>query len=116
MFVQVVTIRCQKGLEEQLLNNGKKNLISYYQYAGCVEVDFLEPNTGHPPFTYELISIWENEETLNTMKNSLSYRELLNSITPIVYLLTEVVYSKNQSKYEDANVSFIEVSTTRNAI
>ncbi|WP_332633484.1 hypothetical protein [Halalkalibacter flavus] len=112
MFVQVVTLRCQKGLEEQLLNNGKKNLISYYQYAGCVKVDFLEPNTGHSPFNYELISIWENEETLNRMKNSLSYRELLNSITPIVYLLTEVVYGKNQSKYEDANVSFIEVSKT----
>ncbi|MCR8845299.1 antibiotic biosynthesis monooxygenase [Paenibacillus sp. SC116] len=90
MFVRVVTFKSKAGKEERVRKLGRETLVPINQEAGSVHVYFLEPHADNDLFG--VVSIWREQETLETMKNSEQYRELIQELAPLVESLIDTVY------------------------
>jgi quinol monooxygenase YgiN len=93
MIIRVVNMKCVTGMEEGLKQLGREVLVPVNKEAGCVEVYFLEPSIeDHNPF-FGVVSVWEDKDRLNNMKNSERYRALLQDLAPFIESLTDNVYT-----------------------
>ncbi|WP_411682412.1 hypothetical protein [Clostridium thailandense] len=92
MIVRVVNIKCVIGMEEKLKLLGRENLVPINKDAGCIEAYFLEPSIEDENSFFGVISVWEDKDVLNYMKNSEKYRSLLEELAPLVESVTDNVY------------------------
>ncbi|MED1785284.1 hypothetical protein P4V43_26020 [Brevibacillus fortis] len=92
MFVRVVTLRSKAGMEEQLQQMGRHVLVPVNKDAGCVEVYFMEPSLETDNIFFGVVSVWRDKETLETMKNSERYRNLLQDMGPLIESVTDQLY------------------------
>ncbi|UHA72008.1 antibiotic biosynthesis monooxygenase [Paenibacillus sp. 481] len=90
MFVRVVHFKSKAGMEEQLRKIGRDVLVPINKDAGCEQVHFLEPTADNHSFG--VISIWDNKEQLDAMKNSERYRALIQDLTPLIESITDQLY------------------------
>lgn len=92
MIARVVNMKCITGMEDKLRLMCLENLVPINNEAGCIEVYFLQPNIEDDNPLFGVISIWENKNVLNNMKNSEKYHSLLKTLTPLVELVTDSVF------------------------
>jgi quinol monooxygenase YgiN len=92
MIARVVNMKCITGMEDKLRLMCLENLVPINKEAGCIEVYFLEPNIEDDNPFFGVISIWENKNVLNNMKNSEKYHSLLQNLNPLVESVTDSVF------------------------
>ena len=95
MIVRVVNIKCLTGKEEELKRIGRETLVPINKEAGCVEVYFLEPAIEDEAPLFGVVSVWKDKDVLISMKNSETYRSLLQQLAPLVESMTDKVYVTN---------------------
>lgn len=92
MIARVVNMKCITGMEDKLRLICLENLVPINKEAGCMKVYFLEPNIEDDNPLFGVISIWENKNVLNNMKNSEKYHSLLQNLNPLVESVTDSVF------------------------
>ncbi|OOM06387.1 hypothetical protein [Clostridium saccharobutylicum] len=92
MIARVVNTKCITVMEDKSRLICLENLVPINKEAGCMKVYFLEPNIEDDNPLFGVISIWENKNVLNNMKNSEKYHSLLQNLTPLVESVTDSVF------------------------
>lgn len=92
MIVRVVKIKCISGMEDQLSQMGRTQLVTINREAGCKEVYFGEPIDGDNQSNFGVISIWRDKEVLNALKINDKYRKLQNDMSAFIESVIEEVY------------------------
>ncbi|MGC6173608.1 antibiotic biosynthesis monooxygenase family protein [Lacrimispora sp. 38-1] len=93
MIARIVKIKCITGMEDQLIRVGKNKLVSLNVKAGCIEVHFLEPNHEDDNPHFGVISLWKDQQSLNSLRNNKEYRSLQSELAPLIDLITEEIYT-----------------------
>ncbi len=93
MIARIVKIKCITGMEDQLIRVGKNKLVSLNVKAGCIEVHFLVPNYEADNPHFGLISLWKDQQSLNSLRNNKEYRSLQSELAPMLELITEEIYT-----------------------
>lgn len=91
MVVRVVKIVCKQGMEEELRQLGRNDLVSINKDAGCIDIYFLEPTKDNPYFG--AVGIWENEKKLNEMKTSDRYLQFREKLAKVIESLTDELFT-----------------------
>ncbi|MFC8689497.1 putative quinol monooxygenase [Brevibacillus porteri] len=92
MYVRVVTISSKAGMEEKLRQIGRNVLVPLNKDAGCVDVYFMKPSLEANNPYFGVVSIWRDKESLESMKNSKNYREMLKNMGPLIESVTDHLY------------------------
>lgn len=93
MIVRAVKIKCVSGMENQLSQIGRKQLVAINREAGCVKVYFGEPIDGHDQSNFCVISVWRDREVLNALKMNERYQRLQNDMAIFIESVVEEVYA-----------------------
>lgn len=93
MFIRVVKMTCKKGMEEEMRKIGRERLVPINREAGCIAVYFLEPDDQDQNPDFGVVSLWEKRETLQAMKGSEKYRQLLQELAPLEEGSSDVVFT-----------------------
>jgi quinol monooxygenase YgiN len=92
MFVRVVSFICKDGMGEEFKRIGRDVLVPVNEKAGCLNIYFLESGTEDDNLSFGLISMWEDEGTLNKMRKSESYGAVVKQLQPLIESVQDHVY------------------------
>ncbi|ATF13479.1 antibiotic biosynthesis monooxygenase [Brevibacillus porteri] len=92
MYVRVVTISSKTGMEEKLRQIGRNVLVPINKDAGCVDVYFMEPSLEANNPYFGVVSVWRDKESLESMKNSKNYCEMLQDMGPFIESVRDHLY------------------------